>query len=146
MGTEPNADHDAQLNRLPAAIAHATRSANGWNHDNLVSRRHARTSGKPIDWSQHRRAGGTAYCAGDFEGDGMKAIRVACDGCEKDLSSTDFHTEFRLVLTSESIPHTGMTRSAMIPDYIISRDHHFCSLKCLKTWVERRIGSPTESR
>jgi len=63
---------------------------------------------------------------------------ITCDGCEKEMmKSSSYPAEYGLVLSCENfnINKSGMVYSVMMYP-IIERDHHFCGLNCLKTWVE----------
>ena len=64
---------------------------------------------------------------------------ITCDSCEKQMiKSTKNPHEFGLVLSCQdfNINKSGMQYSVL--QYpIIKRDHHFCGLDCLKTWIEK---------
>lgn len=64
----------------------------------------------------------------------MKETTVKCDACEKDLTDAFSVTLYRLVLYSERMPTSSSVVYDRVPDTIIRRDCHFCSLKCLALW------------
>jgi len=64
-----------------------------------------------------------------------KDIKITCDNCEKDLSSTAGMPDFRLKLSSESLPNTSDITFAVYVSPDIDEDLYFCGLGCLKEWI-----------
>jgi hypothetical protein len=66
----------------------------------------------------------------------MKEINITCDSCKEKLNSTTNCVDYRLTLSSDFIPcKTGfLTSLNRYPS--ITREHHFCDLKCLEKWLK----------
>jgi len=74
----------------------------------------------------------------------MKDVKVICDGCQRDLTTTGNSEAFRLVLATERIP----SRGGIVTDMVafptgISRSKHFCDMRCLVAWLK---ATPAEER
>jgi len=61
--------------------------------------------------------------------------QILCDHCKRDLTTTGNSMDYRLLLKSEEISAPSGPVTDMWIEPAISRDHHFCNLKCLKEWV-----------
>lgn len=67
----------------------------------------------------------------------MTEVReVYCDNCTKDLRFTGYNSEYRLALVPQPMGHRGGTVFSMNVPCFIQNDKHFCSIKCLKEWLE----------
>lgn len=67
-----------------------------------------------------------------------KSVEIKCDACGNDLTRTSNCEAYRLVLANENIASRGgvVTAMAMYPD--LNHDHHFCGIRCLDHWTDRR--------
>lgn len=63
-------------------------------------------------------------------------IRIICDYCGDNLTSTGRTPKFRLHLKSESVPHGGGSVFAVIVYPDIEEDKYFCNLSHLLGWLE----------
>lgn len=65
----------------------------------------------------------------------MKEIKITCDHCNRDLTTTGSMPDYRICLSAESMPHdTNVIYSVMVyPPF--DRDKFFCGLECLKKWL-----------
>jgi hypothetical protein len=86
---------------------------------------------------RRRVAAGGVYRFPEQSEIAMRTERVVCDYCERDLTSVGMVEEYRLSLTIEQIP--PMRRGGILggPTPPITREHHFCTIKCLAGWVDR---------
>lgn len=68
----------------------------------------------------------------------MKVIKVTCDTCQRDISTTGNCEEFCILLRDEPMPQADgcVAVTTMAPKRWIGDDRHFCSDKCLREWVE----------
>ena len=73
-------------------------------------------------------------------------ISVRCDYCDRDLASTAEAPAFRLVLAAEPISPVGQSLGG-VDAFLMKAVHvkpplatacYFCSLACLRDWLERR--------
>jgi hypothetical protein len=62
-------------------------------------------------------------------------VQVSCDGCGKDLTTTSNAVDYRLALSSESIPFSGQVATTMMVYVPVHRTRHFCGVGCLKKWM-----------
>lgn len=68
----------------------------------------------------------------------MKDVKVTCDGCERDLTTTGNSEAYRLCLKSESIPSRGGVVTDMVAFPTgITRMKHFCDVQCLVKWLQK---------
>jgi hypothetical protein len=67
-----------------------------------------------------------------------KTLKIACDGCGDDLTTTGNCVDYRLALLNETIPTRGgfVTMMVMYPA-IDDGDKYFCDLRCLDHWRDR---------
>lgn len=68
----------------------------------------------------------------------MINTKITCDNCEKDLSTTNNCTDYRLVLRDESIPpKSGFV--TLVARYPSLRDGQkdFCGIGCLRVWISK---------
>mgnify|MGYP001606394301 CR=1 FL=1 len=65
----------------------------------------------------------------------MKSTTVVCDWCKKDLSFTSNCEDWRLGLVNQGIASRGNFVTSMHVPPILKDDAHFCSIKCLREWV-----------
>lgn len=72
----------------------------------------------------------------------MKSVRITCDRCEANLTSTGNCEDFRLLLSPEAIPSVGGFVTAMVMLPALDRDYHFCGWKCLVGWVLEKEKKP----
>ncbi len=63
-----------------------------------------------------------------------------CDGCGKNLSTTDHAVEFRMLLKSELIWAAGSPTGTHVPKPLAD-DAYFCGWSCLEKWLEKRRES-----
>ena len=68
----------------------------------------------------------------------MRTTTVVCDGCGADRTSTGNCEDYRLALVVESLPRHSHTVTAMAVTPDIDRDHHFCGINCLVTWLRQK--------
>lgn len=68
----------------------------------------------------------------------MKTVEIKCDGCGADLTSTGNCVDYRLSLENENIPTRGGFVTSMGAYPAIDRNCHFCDLRCLDLWTDRR--------
>lgn len=61
---------------------------------------------------------------------------ITCDNCGSDISDAGPMPSFRLCLKPERIKNSGGIMYAVLSDPPISRDHHFCGLRCLHVWLD----------
>jgi len=67
----------------------------------------------------------------------VKVLKVTCDGCGRDLSSTGNSDDKRIMMCMEFIPNPGPTSTALaVADPLPQSPCHFCSLECLKVWMK----------
>ena len=68
----------------------------------------------------------------------MKIIQITCDTCHEDITYANGKA-FRIVLESESMlsDKCPLTLFSVTPP--IKHPVHFCSCKCLKTWVMKNV-------
>jgi hypothetical protein len=72
-----------------------------------------------------------------------REVKVTCDQCGRDITSTGNCEDWRLALVNERIPHYGRgTSTLMSIQRCLDKDYYFCGFMCLKTWVE----APMERR
>lgn len=65
----------------------------------------------------------------------MKKTDYFCDACGYVLTDTNEVPRFRLHLTAQRMEHRNLHVCAIAITPPIQRDHHFCDLKCLKSWI-----------
>jgi hypothetical protein len=65
----------------------------------------------------------------------MKTMKITCDRCEADLTTTGNCEDYRLALVNERVPSRGGATTDMIVYPLINVDMHFCGLTCLTEWV-----------
>lgn len=68
----------------------------------------------------------------------MRETKITCDNCKKDLTETGRRPAYRLVLSSESIPHSTNIPSFVLIRPEIEQDRYFCNLACLRNWLADR--------
>ena len=64
-----------------------------------------------------------------------KDIRIICDKCGKDLTTTGNSIDYRLALINQSIPSWGGIVTDMMVYPPIETDAYFCGFRCLQEWV-----------
>jgi hypothetical protein len=81
-----------------------------------------------------------------------KEVKVICDGCGKDITSTGGIPDFRLHLESQKLPHSSNIIAAVLVYPDIEEDCYFCNLQCLERWLTKRapdspsaVGTDSES-
>lgn len=65
----------------------------------------------------------------------MREVKINCDGCGKDITSTDAMPRFRLHLLAEALSHTSAIVYAIIRQPPIEEDCYFCDFDCLRNWI-----------
>lgn len=68
----------------------------------------------------------------------MNHRSTTCDGCEADLTFTGNCVDYRLLVTSESIPNPSGVALLVASYPAIDRPHHFCGWACFDKWYEKR--------
>lgn len=63
-----------------------------------------------------------------------KQVKILCDNCERDITSTGASPQFRLHLKAEPLPHTSNSIHAIMVCPPIKEDKYFCNLSCLEGW------------
>lgn len=68
----------------------------------------------------------------------MKEIKVTCDYCNQNLTSTSNCIDWRIKISNDQIPCCGeFVTSMMIYEPIDGGDKHFCGIGCMKKWVNK---------
>lgn len=68
--------------------------------------------------------------------DNMQTLKIECDSCNGDLTTTTNCVGYRLALKTERIPTLGgYVTLAHIAPYL-DRDYHFCGVGCLTEWIK----------
>lgn len=67
----------------------------------------------------------------------MKTIKIVCDNCGDDITTTGAYPAFRLCLKSEPLPHTGNSTMDVHVLPPIDQDKYFCGKNCLVEWVNK---------
>lgn len=69
-----------------------------------------------------------------------KDVKILCDSCGRDLTTTGNVIDYRLVLANEKKEHhrglTVVTDMMIYPP--IDRTYYFCRIECLKKWLEKK--------
>jgi len=65
----------------------------------------------------------------------MDLQRIFCDGCETDITYTNWNREARLILTTDDKTSLDVFPESM-PNPI-KRDFHFCGINCLDRWRDK---------
>lgn len=60
-----------------------------------------------------------------------KTVKIECDGCGRDLTTTGNCVDYRLHLSNESIPGWGGVVTSMYLTPILDNDLYVCSRGCL---------------
>lgn len=73
-----------------------------------------------------------------------KEVKISCDSCGKDITSTGGIPGFRLHLASEILPMREGPVAAVLVYPDIDNDMYFCDLRCLADWVGKNqcLNSP----
>jgi len=66
-----------------------------------------------------------------------KDVKITCDSCGENITSTKKTPCFRLHLSAEVLPHTSDSISAVLVWPPIDQDCYFCGLACLKEWTNQ---------
>jgi len=66
--------------------------------------------------------------------------KVACDWCDKDLSSTGNAVDWRIVLADEPIPSRGKMNTLLHIRPCLGQTRYFCGTGCLRLWVEKNAS------
>ena len=66
----------------------------------------------------------------------MKEVKITCDNCGKDITTTGAMPTYRLHLSAEPLPHTGNAVFAVMVYPPIENDKYFCDVKCLKEFFK----------
>ena len=66
----------------------------------------------------------------------MKKTTITCDSCEKDLTTTNHQIDYYFSLNEESKINVSGFATALHIAPPMGRNHHFCGLGCLKTWIK----------
>jgi hypothetical protein len=66
----------------------------------------------------------------------MKAVKVTCDQCKKDLTTTGNCEGYRIALSSEPIPSCGGAVTAVAAHADFPQPLHFCGYKCFEQWAK----------
>jgi len=69
-----------------------------------------------------------------------KITTITCDACGNDLTETNAMPKFRLRLTSEALPHNTNSIYAVMVYPPIRNDMYFCSIACIREYVNRKDG------
>ena len=64
-----------------------------------------------------------------------KELKISCDSCGRDLTSTTNCEDYRIALLNDSIPSIGEPVTAMAVYPPLRQDHYLCDIKCLKEFV-----------
>lgn len=64
-----------------------------------------------------------------------KIVKVTCDGCQSDITSTPYGLDYRLVLSQETIPTNGSHVKLNMRHPLIASDKHFCCIQCIDKWL-----------
>ena len=68
--------------------------------------------------------------------------KVTCDGCGKDLTTTDNSVDYLLALMNQSLPTRGPVVTDLGIRPKIKRDCHFCGIRCLRKWLDEEHPVP----
>jgi hypothetical protein len=62
-------------------------------------------------------------------------VKVTCDACNTDITTTENCVAYRIIVESESVPSRGnvVTLAHRSPPYTTAR--HFCGRVCLQKWA-----------
>lgn len=63
-----------------------------------------------------------------------------CDGCGKNLSTTDHAIDYRLCLRAEVVTPLVPKYTTMVPRPL-AEDAYFCGWHCLENWLAKRRES-----
>ena len=67
----------------------------------------------------------------------MKELKITCDQCGEDITTTGNCVDYRIVLANQSIPSLGGVVTAMdILPHLKHDYYYFCSTDCLKEKVK----------
>lgn len=66
-----------------------------------------------------------------------KEVIIFCDGCSKDITSTEGMPKFRLHLRAEKLSRSGPVYMGLVRPPI-DKDKYFCNFSCLSSWMEGR--------
>jgi hypothetical protein len=67
-----------------------------------------------------------------------KEVKVTCDQCERNITSTSNCEGWRIALLNERIPSRGGLVTLMSSHPHLDKDCYFCSFKCLFDWIKRQ--------
>lgn len=68
----------------------------------------------------------------------MNPITVNCSGCGKDLTDTGNCVDWRIAVANEPIPCRDGTLTLIGINKKLESNMLFCSVQCLKQWVEKQ--------
>ena len=65
-------------------------------------------------------------------------VKVICDACWRNLTTTNNCVDYRLALIVQGLPHESglVTNMAISPP--LDEDYYFCDMPCLGQWMELR--------
>lgn len=77
----------------------------------------------------------------------MESTRITCYTCRADITTATGPNRYGHYLqlaarNQERNPDLSAERGLELPDPPLERDHHFCNLQCLATWVARLPNPP----
>lgn len=69
----------------------------------------------------------------------MKDLKITCDQCGRDLTTTGNCEDFRIAVVNERITVTGGAVTSMSIEPHLQHDYHFCGCVCLRNWATTKL-------
>lgn len=67
-------------------------------------------------------------------------VKITCDDCGNDLTTTGNSEDYRLCLKPEAIPSSGGIVTDLAAHPPIDKAAYFCDIPCFLRWVKKKYG------